>query len=613
MHRAHLAIACFFFACVPAQAARVGEVSIDGLDEAMTTNVRIALSLEEAKDKPVSAARLDYLLRVAEDETREALEPFGYYAPKIDIRETPTLDGVVDGSTDALAEDAVVKVRITVDPGEPVRVRDARVAIEGDGADDRYLKEELDAFVPRRGDVLEHARYEQSKAFISRRLAERGYFDADFLSRKVEVTRAERAADIDLVWDSGERYDMGEIRFVQSPKPAIRESLLRELIYWERGEYYHQGRLDRLRKGLSELDYFSRIDIEPMPEHAVDGEVPVEVRLTPAKRSIYSIGASYGTDSGFGVSLGLERRYLNSRGHKGLAQLDYTEKRKQLTMQHRIPTFAWRDGWYTTSLQAYDEQTEYIDTRRYEAVFSRSAEYDRNLSLIASLHALRERWAFAYSSTTVFDASTLYQQSTFVYPSLQAEYVKADDRIRPRNGIGASATLRGGLRGVGSDANFMQLHARANWFRGLGARSRLIVRGEIGTTYADDLVDGSLVDIPPSLRFYAGGDRSVRGYQFREIGPRIAAAPGRDAYALGARNVVTANVEYEQYINDVWGFALFADAGSAFDDRIDRLRKGVGVGLRWNSPVGPLRIDVGRGLDDPDASFTLHVNLGADL
>ena len=584
--------------CGTVHAAQIVEVRIDGLDEAMTDNVRIALSLEDAKGKRVSDARLDYLLRVAEDETREALEPFGYYSPAITISES--------GAGAALAEDAPVSVTITVRAGEPVRVRSSTVAIEGDADDDRYLKEELDVFSPKVGDVFEHAKYEQSKAFITRRLAERGYFDADFAVRQVEVTRAEQVADIDLRWDSGDRYAMGEITFEQTPEPAIRDALLREFIYWEEGDYYHQGRLDRLRKSLGALDYFSRIDIEPQPENAVDGRVPVAVRLTPAKRSIYSAGLSYGTDSGGGVSLGLERRYLNARGHKALAQLDYAQNRKTLTVQYRIPAFAWRDGWYTTSVQASDEQTDYIDSRRYEAVFSRSGQYNRDFNLVASVHALRERWAYDYDGR--LRPVTLYRQSTYFYPSIVAEYIKADDRIQPRNGLGATATVRGGLEGVGSDANFMQLHVRGSWFKGLGARSRLIVRGEVGATFTD-----ALVEIPPTLRFYAGGDRSVRGYEWREIGPRIAAVPDRDDFALGAKNVVTANVEYEQYLNDAWGFAAFVDAGNAFDDRLDRLRKGVGLGLRWKSPVGPLRVDVARGLDDPDSSFTLHINLGADL
>ena len=546
----------------------------------------------------MSDARLVYLLRVAEDETREALEPFGYYSPEIAISDS--------AAGAALAEDAPVSVVINVRPGEPVRIRSAQVAIAGDADDDRYLKEEIDAFTPRVGDVLEHAKYEQSKAFITRRLAERGYFDADFVARKVEVTRAEKAADIDLRWDSGDRYAMGEIVFEQAPERIIRDSVLQNFVYWAEGDYYHQGRLDRLRKSLGALDYFSRIDIQPQPENAVDGRVPVTVRLTPAKRSIYSVGASFGTDSGFGVSLGLERRYLNTRGHKALAQLDYAQKRKTLTLQHRIPAFAWRDGWYTTSLQAYDEQTEYIDTRRYEAVFSRNGKFNRELNLVASVHALQERWAYAIDDR--LRPVTLYRQSTYVYPSIVAEYIKADDRIQPRNGFGGTATLRGGLEGVGSDANFAQLHVRGSWFKGMGERSRLIVRGEVGATFSD-----ALVEIPPTLRFYAGGDRSVRGYEFREIGPRIAAVSGRDDFALGAKNVVTTSVEYEQYLNDTWGFAAFVDAGSAFDDKLDRLRKGIGLGLRWKSPIGPLRVDIGHGLDDPDASFTLHINLGADL
>ena len=114
--------------CGAVQAAKISEVQIIGLDEAMTNNVRIALSLEDAIGKRVSDARLDYLLRVAADETREALEPFGYYSPQIDISET--------SAGAAIADDASVSVTIAVRAGEPVRVRSATVAIEGGGDDD---------------------------------------------------------------------------------------------------------------------------------------------------------------------------------------------------------------------------------------------------------------------------------------------------------------------------------------------------------------------------------------------------------------------------------------------------------------------------------------------
>ncbi|KRD31387.1 hypothetical protein ASE35_15395 [Lysobacter sp. Root916] len=659
--RLALAAALTLGAAGVAQAATVTSVEIRGLDEPMTINVRTSLSLVDAIGKDLSGRRLGYLLREAENETREALEPFGYYSPTIQVEDTrsggsargpgatpaadadaPTnaeaaanaepspADSAVATPSEAIARaerananrpatpdpndpnapaprsNAKVVVVITVDKGEPVRVRRSDVAILGAGSEDRYLKEDLAAFKPDVGEVFNHAIYEAAKTKITRRLAERGYFDADFTSRRVEVTRAERAADVDLVWSSGDRYDMGPITFEQTPKRIIRDSLLDKLVYWEQGSYYHQGKLDRFRESLARLDYFASIDIEPQPENAVNGEVPVKVTLTPAKRSIYTAGLSFGTDSGAGVRMGVERRYVNDRGHKALAQVDWAEKRKTATLQYRIPAFTWLDGWYTFSAQLADEQTDYIDSRRIEIVASRSGQIDRHWNATASVHVLRERWAYAIDDDD--DASTPvdYRSATFTYPSLRAEYVNADDRIYPRNAFGATVMLRGGVEGAGSDASFAQAHASARWYRGMGARSRLIARGELGHTFTD-----ALIDMPPSLRFFAGGDRSIRGYAWREVGPRI---PGNDGkqYALGAKNVATGSLEFEQYFNDSWGAAVFVDSGSAFDGTPD-WRTGVGVGLRWRSPVGPLRVDIARGINDPDSGFQLYLNIGADL
>src|SRR3546814_14120273 len=121
---------------------------------------------------------------------------------------------------------------------------------------------------------------------------------------------------------------MGHVDFEQTPKRIVREGLLRKLVYWEEGQYYHQGRLDRLRESLVALDYFSRIDIQPHPAEAVEGRVPVQVALTPAKRVVYTAGLRYGTARGPGVRPGLERRSVNPRRHKALAKPAYAQKRR---------------------------------------------------------------------------------------------------------------------------------------------------------------------------------------------------------------------------------------------------------------------------------------------
>jgi len=574
-----------------AQAATVTRIDVRGLDEIEAQNVRDALSLQQAVGKDVSGRRLGVLLRTVDDEARGALEPFGYYDPRIDVARTGAADAPV--------------VVITVDPGTPVRVRGFSVVMEGPGGTDSTLREDVDAFAPRPGAVFAHATYEASKARVNRRLAERGYFDADLTRHRVEVTRAAHAADIDLAWASGARYALGQVTFTQAPE-IIQPQLLRKIVRWPPGQPYDQEWIDRLRTSLQALDYFSQIDVVPEPAQAVDHRVPVDVRLAPAKRSIYTTGFSYGTDSGAGVRLGVERRYLNAHGHKALAQLDWAQKRKTLTLQYRIPAFAWLDGWYTFAAQYADEQTDYINSRRVELVASRSGQVNRHLTAIAALHLLRERWAYVPVDGSGGPPPSNYQYGTFLYPSLRGEYVDVDDRLFPRRGIGGYAEVRGGAQSLGSDADFAQLHAETRWFHGLGVRNRLLVRGELGHTFTN-----ALVDMPPSLRFYAGGARSIRGYSDREVGPRVETGGG--LYSVGAKNVLTGSVEGEHFFTDQWGGAVYVDSGSAFDGTVPDWRTGVGVGVRWRSPVGLVRVDVARGLDHPDSPFTVFLNIGSDL
>ncbi|GAB3066971.1 autotransporter assembly complex family protein [Stenotrophomonas tumulicola] len=568
----------------------IEKVDIKGLDKdddaEIIENIESSLTLYDAIGKVQGESRLEYLLSQAERQAREALEPFGFYNPTIDV--------------EAPREGETLRVVINVVKGEPVRVRKEHVDITGPAIYDRYLQEDLKAFRPGTGQPFDHTTYEASKIRVTRRLSERGYFDADYTQHQVQVTRAENAADIDLTWDSGRRYNMGPITFNQD---YFVDKLFDPLVYWDEGSYYHEGKLDRLRESLTKLDYFSVIDIQPRPDQADDnGDVPVEVNLTRSKRSIYTYGLSYGSESGAGVRGGLERRWLNNRGHKMNTQLDYAQKRKSLITSYRIPAFRWLDGWYTFAASAYDEQTDYIDLRNLKLIASRSGQINEHWTAIASINALRERWGYASGNEFT---NAVYQYSTLVYPQIVGDYVNVDDRLFPRSGVSGSATLRGGIEGAGSDTSFVQANLALRWYVPVGESNRLILRGEGGTTWTSDLVA-----MPPSLRYFAGGDRSIRGYAYREVGPRT---PAPDKFALGAKNLVVGSAEYEHYFGGgPWGAAVFVDTGSAFDNTID-LHTGVGFGVRWKSPVGPVRIDIAHGLNDPDSQFEIYLNIGADL
>ena len=573
---------------MPAAALELVAVRVDGLvDERQRGDVLAALSLHQlnpARRKALSEARLSYLLRRAPREARQALEPYGLYHARV--------------QTGVEREGERVQVHVRIEPGEPVRVRRREIVLRGPGDSDAVLARRVARLRPREGQVFEHGVYEDGKAGLDRLLAARGYFDARLATHRVEVTRAEHAADIALAWDTGPRHALGEATFEGH---GFRPGLLENLVPWTPGEPYDQARLLRLQASLAELDYFAAIDIRPEPEQAEDLRVPVAVSLSPAKRSVWTAGVRFGTDTGLGLTGGLERRWLNDRGHKLDALASLAQRRNDLALRYRIPAFRWVDGWYTASTRLQQEEIDGINNELLEVVASRSGRL-RGWNLVAALNLRRERFEDA---ATGFD----YAYSTLVYPSLWAQWSETDDPLYPRRARGLTVELRAGSSALGSDIDFLQLRAEGKWIRSFGRRNRLLLRAEAGTTVSDEFPS-----FPPSLRFYAGGDRSVRGYGYKSIGQYFVGADGR-RYVFGGKHLVVASAEFERMFNRTWGMAVFVDAGDAFDGDVSfDPQVGAGLGLRWRSPVGPVRVDVAQGFgSDADASVQVHLNIGPDL
>lgn len=586
--RALLLAALALVASSGASALDLRSVQVRGLDdEAMRDNVDNALSLQRLNPNRrtgMSESRLSYLLRRAPREARGALEPFGYY------------DAVVETTVQRDGDQVTVLVQVT--PGEPVRVRGRDITMTGAAESDSELMRRLERFRPGPDQPFHHGIYEDNKAIVDRALAERGYFDATLVRHEVTVSRAERSADIELAWESGERFRLGAARFEGH---QFRPGLLEKLVDWDLGDPYDQSELLALQTSLAELDYFSAIDITAEPGDAVDGRVPIRVALAPGKRNVYSAGLRYGTDTGAGVTGGVERRWVNDRGHKLRAQASLAQRENSLTAQYQIPAFAWLNGWYTLATSVREERVDFVDSQIVDLVGSRSGKLG-NWDLVAALNVRRERYEDALSGRD-------FSYSTLVYPSLWGKWGQSDDLLYPRRARGITIELRGGSTALGSDIDFLQARAAAKWVHGFGRRDRLLVRAELGTTVSDQFPD-----FPPSLRFYAGGDQSVRGYGFKEIGQFIEDADGR-RFVFGGKHLVVGSVEYERMFSPQWGGAVFVDAGDAFDDASQSdWQVGIGAGLRWRSPVGPVRVDVAHGLgDDAQQSFRLHLTIGPDL
>ncbi|RYH05957.1 MAG: helix-turn-helix domain-containing protein [Alphaproteobacteria bacterium] len=176
---------------------------------------------------------------------------------------------------------------------------------------------------------------------------------------------------------------------------------------------------------------------------------------------------------------------------------------------------------------------------------------------------------------------------------------RADDLIFPSRGVSVTYTARLSAGGLLSDTNLASLRADLKWVRPAGDRSRVILRASGGALQAD-----RFDRLPPELRFFAGGDRSVRGFDYQQIGERRDVEPALlarlralnpkkeydDTGVIGGHYLATVSGEFEHYFTEQWGGAVFVDAGDAFDSK-PNANVGAGVGVRWKSPVGIIRVD----------------------
>ena len=561
------------------------DVEIEGLPEEQRDAVRATLALNEYAKRDISRATLRSAFKDADEQIKQALEPFGYYNAKV---------------VKQLAGDAEKgwKAKFVVTPGAPAIVKTERVEVLGDGKDQRRVRNAIEGFVPKVGERLDHASYEASKAVIDSSLRGAGYLDAKITHRRVTVRPEDASADVDLAWESGERYKFGDIRFAGDAQ--FPEEFLREFVPWKDGAYFNSEQVLNLQQRLVDADYFALVSVQPALDDKKEGTVPIDVLLNRDERMVYSGEVYYSTDFGPGVRVGAARRWLNKKGHKADAQAEYSQRLQEAAVHYGIPRPGREDRSYDFGIAYRDETTDVSRSRNFQIAASQSEKRWHGFTRTIGLKYLRGDFQLGREEDHLeFGSSKLL----FAEGSLSRRRV--NDRLSPRKGYVVDFGVRLASDALLSDTDTAQTWGRLTWLIPQGEKARIKLRGEVGA-----MTVGNFDALPPDLRFFAGGDRSVRGFDYHEIGEVNA-----NGIVIGGKYLAVASAEYEFYFRDAWGAAVFVDAGDAFSDRLS-LNVGAGVGLRWRSPVGPIRIDVGFPVqtDLPlQDSWRLHIQLGPDL
>ena len=559
--------------CLAVAAPLQAEVRISGVDDEVRTNI---LAFLEIDDWPcdLESWQVDRALDKARSRAGEALQAFGYYQPELRFESADKADCWVR--------------ELQVQPGARTRFRHVDITLLGEAQSDATLAAVV-ASAPQAGAPLHHGRYTAYRNALRTALANRGYLDARFIESRLRVHPEAAAADVLLRIEGGERYRIGAIRIDES---ALDPELIRRLVRLEQDEPFDRSRLNRVQRELNASALVANASVIAETADAREGQVPIRIRVTLPERIGYEVGVGASTDLGPRGRAGYRNRRVNRRGHQIEADAQFAPVQSALTARYRLPLSDPLVEWQTVELDVSRERTDTSDSDAVRLGLER-------------LRLLDSGWLFAYGvrlGETRFEVGGLREDTTLLMPVAGLSRRRADDETNPRAGSSTSLQLRGASSALLSSTDFIQLYAQHRRLLPVGRGGRLSLRAEIGTTWQD-----RFEELPPEVRFFAGGDQSVRGYGYETLGP-----VDSDGDVIGGNRLATASIEYEHPVAASWSVAAFFDVGSAFDSDQPDWQRGTGLGAVWRSPVGPLRAYLAHALDG-ERGVRLHVTFGADL
>jgi translocation and assembly module TamA len=613
--------------------AQVLKYDIRGVDGLLLANVeRHVSAFRLAANSGRANVRAEKAAADAENRVRAALRPYGYYHPTITTQ------------LNSMSGDEWTLI-ITIDAGPPVLVSNVTVDIEGPGENFKPLVEWEAAWPLLSGTILDQQRWEEHKRNAKEIAASQGYLQAKFSQQSIALDLENNSAELTLIFDTGARSVMGEIKYDQEVlKPYVLDNIPR----FRSGEPYTAYLMEKFRIDLWKTGYFTAVEV--LEKTRADVQPPVvdlHVTLETETRNTYQGSVGFGTDTDIRLQARWSRHPVSTYGDRLDVAVGWQQFNNEFLLRpiYRIPRRTAIRQYWTTELLFKTEQNEFdfkvspededairlaegrindvmfrggrlkvhnlkdSGDQGFETLFLQYLVETKQLDLIPGLApgpvlgALDSGFEGRIKGTT----KSLSFGIDWDRPSVRGKGFETIGRRDRAWAFGSSEVW-------GSELNFLQIYAATHYNNIIGSRWKVLLRAEAG--YSDAKVDKFTVEIdglprtlevtglPDLYRFKAGGSKSVRGYGFEDL----------STYDLGSNNIVTASAELEMKFLDSWSIAAFFDIGNAFNDWSDpELKKGAGLGIRWYSIAGPIRVDVARALDFEGKPWRLHFTIGTPL
>lgn len=564
------------------------------LDQAIQDSSQLASLREKAPAGPFAL-----VTRARDDVGRfqAALNSFGYYAAKVTVSVDgrPVDDPGLPDLLDRAPADPPIPVEVSFDPGPLFHL--GRVTIAGDVPPEAKAQLGLAPGAPAvAADVL------AAQQRLLSAVREAGHPLATVDLPPVTLRPAEHLLDVTFQANQGPYANIGAIRI--TGLQTVNEDYVRRRLLLHSGERYNPTQLQAAREDLANVGVFSVVRIEPGDRLDPDGTIPILVEVTERPLRAVDVGAAYSTDLGVNLNAGWHHRNLFGNAEQlnitGGVQLGGNAVQKpgyNLGIQFIKPDFLQRDQSLVVSLNAVKQS---LDAYDQEALMQR-IELNRKLSA---------HWTVGVGLSAEQEKITqegIDARYNLIGVPLSVKFDNTDSLLDPTDGMRAALLLTPTQSFGNSSATFViaQLSGSAYFDLSGSGRSVVALRGLVGKAYG-----ASQFSLPPDQRFYAGGSATVRGYRYQSIGPQFA-----DGKPTGGTAVSAGTVELRQRILDHFGVVGFVDAGQVTANGAPftgNWRVGAGVGGRYYTSIGPIRLDVAVPLNrQPHGdAFELYIGIG---
>ena len=565
------------------------KINVQGASETLEQNLRAYLpSLRNLKcESPLE--RIERYINSAQPKLTKGAEAMGYFSAKFDMSSE--------------RQNNCWSFNIVVEAGEPVTVNKTNLQVSGAGAKLEDFQDLIKEPIYSSGDPLISQKYEDLKASLTRTASRLGFFDAKFLEREIQVNLENHQAIVNLHFDTGKRYEFG---LVSVDQDILAPKYIKRYLRIEQGKEYNSDDLLRQQRLLENSGYFSDVQISSSYEKTQNNQVPVEIKTLRNKRYAYTGKLSYDSDDGFTIETGMNARWVNNKGHKLDTALLYTQSGYLKTgFKYIVPLwepeheYAGIDVSWINSKDSIDfdgmSLTSYLDQRQLEFNYNRRTESDWKQTAFISFFEERFRLEI--------DGESLPLNTRLTLVGARVNKTKTTDPLFPETGWRFSGEIKGSHKNLLSDKTLLQARVDAKYLTTLESKAKILARASLGATWEEE--ENS---VPNSLKFTTGGQDSIRGFAANSLGEL-------DEYGevIGGKNLVVASLEYEHPITEKISAAAFVDAGNSFNDWGDyEVKTGAGLGVRYKSPLGPVRLDLAVPKDDTkDLHF--YFSLGPDL